>query len=220
MCNARKCRRCRRPNWRLGVTPCFEVLVDVPNYVGTFRGSGPSGFGDVVPAMKWQVSPVPGKFDISITAGAALPTGAAAIAGPGVQPHVQFAWSIELGAGWAIRGMETNFFTPSSQVVKYCNQSTLVIEKETTERSFLFVEYVGDYPVHGGTSHLFNSGGGYRPWLRGRCSPDCRRLIAPHEVGRVGQVRTFLGLSIQPIKPERVPEAENVSWRIAIEAEA
>jgi hypothetical protein len=35
-----------------------------------------------------------------------------------------------------------------------------------------------------------------------------------------GQVRIFLGLSIQPIKPERVPEAENVSWRIAIEAEA
>jgi opacity protein-like surface antigen len=148
--------------WRLGVTPCLEVLVDVPNYVGTFRGSGPSGFGDVVPAMKWQVSPVPGKFDISITAGAALPTGAAAMAGPGVQPYVQFPWSIELGAGWAITGMETNFFTPSSQVVKYSNQSTLVIEKEVTERSFLFVEYVGDYPVHGGTSHLFNSGGGYR----------------------------------------------------------
>jgi hypothetical protein len=148
--------------WRLGVAPCLEVLVDVPNYVGTFRGSGSSGFGDVIPAAKWQVSPVPGKFDISITAGAALPTGATAIAGPGVQPYLQFPWSIELGAGWAITGMETNFFTPSNPMVKYSNQSTLVIEKEITERSFLFVEYVGDYPIHGGTSHLFNSGGGYR----------------------------------------------------------
>jgi hypothetical protein len=148
--------------WRLGIAPCLEVLADVPNYVGTFRGSGPSGFGDVTPAVKWQVSPIPGRFDISITAGAALPTGATAIAGPGVQPYLQFPWSIELGGGWAVNGMETNFFVPSSPTVKFSNQSTFVIEKEITERSFLFVEYIGDYAVHGGTSHLFNSGGGYR----------------------------------------------------------
>src|SRR5579871_2095348 len=30
--------------WRLGIAPCFEVLVDVPNYVGTLRGTGASGF--------------------------------------------------------------------------------------------------------------------------------------------------------------------------------
>src|SRR5215831_4353523 len=55
--------------WRLGIAPCFEVLVDLPNYVGTFRGAGASGFGDVAPAFKWQISPVPGKVDLSITAG-------------------------------------------------------------------------------------------------------------------------------------------------------
>jgi hypothetical protein len=148
--------------WRLGIAPCLEVLVDVPNYVGTFRGSGPSGFGDVIPAMKWQVSPVPGKFDISVTAGAALPAGPTAIAGRGVQPYLQFPWSFDLGGGWAVNGMETNFFTLASPTVKFTNQSTFVIEKEMTERSFLFIEYVGDYPVHGGTSQLFNSGGGYR----------------------------------------------------------
>jgi hypothetical protein len=27
---------------------------------------------------------------------------------------------------------------------------------------FFFVEYVGDYHIHGGPSYLFNSGGGYR----------------------------------------------------------
>jgi hypothetical protein len=48
---------------------------------------------------------------------------------------------------------------PRGQVHQSIN---FVIEKEITEHSFLFVEYVGDYPVHGGTSHLFNSGGGYR----------------------------------------------------------
>src|SRR3984885_2818160 len=57
--------------WRLGVAPCLEVLIDLPNYVGTLHGA--SGFGDVTPAVKWQVSPIPGKFDLSITVRAALP---------------------------------------------------------------------------------------------------------------------------------------------------
>jgi len=148
--------------WRLGLAPCFEALIDVPNYTGTFRGAGVSGFGNVTPAVKWQVSPLPGKFDLSVTAGAALPTGATAVVSPGLQPYLQFPWSLDLGNGWAITGMETNFFVPASPTVKYSNQSTFVIEKEVAERSFFFIEYVGDYPIHGGSSKLFNSGGGYR----------------------------------------------------------
>jgi hypothetical protein len=148
--------------WRLGIAPCLEVLVDMPNYAGPLRGAGASGFGDVAPGVKWQVSPIPEKFDLSITVGVGLPTGTKMIAGPGAQPYLQFPWSFNLGGGWAVNGMETNFFIPSSPTVKFSNQSTFVIEKEVTERSFLFIEYVGDYPVRGGTSHLFNFGGGYR----------------------------------------------------------
>jgi hypothetical protein len=37
-----------------------------------------------------------------------------------------------------------------------------VIEKEFGERSFLFVEYVGNFPDIGRSSQLINSGGGYR----------------------------------------------------------
>ncbi len=148
--------------WRLGISPCFEVLIDLPNYVGTFRGAGDSGFGNVAPAFKWQISPVPGKVDLSVTIGAGLPTGAVAIAGRGVQPYLQFPWSVELGDGWGVTGMVTNFFMPENPGSKYSNQSTFVIEKEFGERSFLFVEYVGDFPVNGGTSQLINSGGGYR----------------------------------------------------------
>jgi opacity protein-like surface antigen len=147
--------------WRLGVASCLEVLIDLPNYVGTFHGAGPSGFGDVAPAVKWQVSPLPAKIDLSVTAGTALPTGALAIAGRGVQPYLQFPWSVELHDGWAVTGMVTNFFTPDDPN-KYSNQSTFVIEREFGERSFLFVEYVGDFPLTGGPGHLINSGGGYR----------------------------------------------------------
>jgi Putative MetA-pathway of phenol degradation len=109
--------------WRLGIAPCLEVLIDLPNYVGTLRGASASGFGDVTPGVKWQVSPIPEKFDLSITAGIRLPTGAKMIAGPGAQPYTQFPWSFDLGGGWAVNGMETNFFMPSSPTDYQIQQS-------------------------------------------------------------------------------------------------
>jgi hypothetical protein len=112
--------------------------------------------------VKWQISPLPGKFDLSITAGAALPTGATAVAGPGVQPYLQIPWSIALGDGWALNGMGTNLFTPAAADTKFTYQSTVSIEKEITERSFLFMEYVGNFPSNGCNSQLINAGGGYR----------------------------------------------------------
>jgi hypothetical protein len=147
---------------RLGVAPCLEVLVDVPTYVTSSQAAAASGFTNVVPAVKWQISPIPGQFDLSVSAGVGAPTGAAAVAGPGVQPYVQFPWSIEIGGGWVLAGMVTNFFTPADQLNRYTNQSTFVIEREFGERAFLFGEYVGEFPISGRTSQLFNSGGGYR----------------------------------------------------------
>jgi hypothetical protein len=148
--------------WRLGIAPCLEVLVDLPNWQGPVRGAGPSGFGDVTPAVKWQISPLPGKVDLSVTAGAGLPTGARAVAGRGLDPYVQFPWSVELGHGFSITGMETNFFTPDGPVNRYRGEQTLVVERAFGERGFVFVEYVGDFPLAGGPSHLINSGGGVR----------------------------------------------------------
>ena len=101
------------------------------------------------------------QLDLSMTAGVALPTGATAVSGPGFQPFVQIPWSLDFGGGWALTGMETNFFTPDS-AIKFTYQSTLVIEKEIAERAFVFVEYIVSFPASGGTSQLFNSGAGYR----------------------------------------------------------
>jgi len=147
---------------RLGIAPCMEVLLDVPTYAAPLGGSAASGFTDVAPAVKWQISPVPGKFDLSVTAGMGLPTGAAAIAGRGLQPYLQFPWSVEIGGGWAVTGMVTNFFMPEERDNHYTNQSTFVIERQFGERAFVFAEYVGEFPLAGGASHLFNSGGGLR----------------------------------------------------------
>jgi hypothetical protein len=146
---------------RLGVAPCLELLVDLPNYVGALRGPADSGFSDVVPAVKWQISGLPEPWNLSATAGAGLPTGATKIAGLGVQPYLQFPWSHELGGGWGTSCMLTTFFFPSNPANNQTTEATFVVEKKVTQRTSLFVEYVGDYPVRGGNVELFNIGGEY-----------------------------------------------------------
>src|ERR1700686_4091322 len=148
--------------WRLGIAPCLELLVDLPTYFANVRAPGRSGFSDVTPAIKWQVSPIPGKVDLSVVFGMALPTGAAEIAGRGAQPYLQMPWSWELRDGWGVSGMLTEFFRPAELTTKRITEATFVIEKKLTERANLFVEYVGDYPENAGPSQLVNSGGVYR----------------------------------------------------------
>jgi Putative MetA-pathway of phenol degradation len=148
--------------WRLGVAPCLELLVDVPTYFANVRAPGNSGFSDVAPAVKWQVSPVPGKIDLSVVFGMALPTGAVDIAGRGAQPYLQMPWSWELHDGWGVSGMLTEFFRPAELTTKRVTEATFVIEKKVTEKASLFVEYVGDYPENAGPSALLNSGAVYR----------------------------------------------------------
>ena len=147
---------------RLGVAPCLELLVDLPNYVANIHGAGSSGFSDVSPAIKWQVSPLPGTIDLSLVAGVALPTGTIDIAGRGAQPYLQLPWSVELHDGWSVNGMLTEFFRPSDSTTKGISEVTFVLEKALTDRISVFTEYVGDYPENGGSSQLLNSGGIFR----------------------------------------------------------
>jgi hypothetical protein len=70
---------------RAGIANCLEFLVDAPTYFASVHGPGNSGLSDVAPALKWQISPVPGKVDLSAVFGVALPTGSARIAGAGAQ---------------------------------------------------------------------------------------------------------------------------------------
>ena len=147
---------------RFGIANCLEFLVDTPTYFANLSNPLNSGFSDAAPALKWQISPVPGKVDLSAVFGVALPTGSAGIAGPGAQPYLQFPWSWELRSGWGLSGMFTEFFRPSDPTSKQVTETTFAIEKQVTERVSLFVEYVGDYPASGSPAQLLNSGGLYR----------------------------------------------------------
>ena len=148
--------------WRLGIAPCLEVLVDVPTYFANIKAPGSSGWTDVVPAVKWQISPMPGKIDLSVTAGIFLPTGTPEIAGRGAQPYLQFPWSWELHGGWGLSGMFTEFFRPTDLTTKRVTETTFAVEKKLTDKASLFTEYVGDYPEGLGPTVLWNSGGMYR----------------------------------------------------------
>src|ERR1700675_3361901 len=119
--------------WRLGVAPCLELLLDLPTYFANIRRPGSAGFSDVAPAIKSQVSPIPGKVDLSVVFGVALPTGAVDIAGRGAQPYLQLPWSWELHDGWGLSGMLTEFFRPSDATTKRITETTFVIEKKLTE---------------------------------------------------------------------------------------
>jgi hypothetical protein len=146
---------------RLGVAPCFEILVDLPNYIGGLHGPADSGFTNVAPAVKWQLNSLPEAWNLSMTAGAGLPTGATRITGPGVQPYLQFPWSHELGGGWGTSGMLTTFFFPSNPLNNETTEATFVIERKVSEHVSLFAEYVGDFPSRGSNVELFNMGGEY-----------------------------------------------------------
>jgi hypothetical protein len=115
--------------WRLGIAPCLEVLMDLPTYFAAVRGPGSSGFTDVAPAIKWQVSPIPGKIDLSLVTGVALPAGALNIAGPGAQPYLQMPLSRELQDGWGVSGMLTEFFRPADVVTPRITETTFAVEK-------------------------------------------------------------------------------------------
>jgi hypothetical protein len=147
--------------WRLGVAPCLELLVDLPSYFVNAHGNTVSGFSDVSPAVKWQISPVPGKLDLSIVSGVALPAGTAALVGRGPQPYVQMPWSSELRDGWGISGMLTEFFRPDDLSTRSMTETTFVVEKKLTERFNVFTEYVGDYPQGQSPIQTWNSGGVY-----------------------------------------------------------
>ena len=113
----------------MGVAPCLELLVDLPTYLSTIRGQAGSGFSNVTPAVKWQISPMPGTLDLSATVGVGLPTGATNIAGPGIR--ALSAVSLVAGAsyGWSLRGMTTLLLRPSDPISQLITEPTFVIKK-------------------------------------------------------------------------------------------
>jgi hypothetical protein len=145
---------------RFGIAQCTELLIDVPSYFGSFNGSQPSGFSNLVVSLKRQL-PVPFGFDLSATGGLGFPTGAARVAGRGYQPYMQFPWSHGFTAGWELTGMFTLFWSPSESSQSLVFQPTLSLERALGRSADVFMEYVGDFD-HQPPAHLLDGGGAWR----------------------------------------------------------
>jgi hypothetical protein len=147
---------------RLGVAPCTELLLDLPNYFHPVRGPGASGSSDLAPAIKHQLGPLPWELQLSLAAGLDLPTGAVRISGPGYGGYIQVPWSKELGGGWSLSGMFTAFWFPGQPRTNPTLEPTFVVERQVGPRADVFMEYFADGPQHGIPSQAINSGGAYR----------------------------------------------------------
>lgn len=147
---------------RLGVGPCTEVLLDLPNNFHPVRGPGASGFSDLSPAIKRQFGSLPGEFQLSLTVGLQLPTGTLGISGRGYGGYVQLPWSKEIANGWGISGMFTAFWLPGQHRNNPTLEPTFVVERQMGPRAEVFIEYVADGPRHGIVTQVFDSGGVFR----------------------------------------------------------
>jgi len=146
---------------RLGLVDCGEVLVDVPNYSFSRKSAGLRGFTGVTPAAKWELQGLPDGLQLSVVAGAGLPTGPAGNGGDKTRPYFQIPWSQQIGGDFSLHGMLTETWIPGA-ASNNLFEGTLSLERELGEQTDVFVEYVGDYPQHQIASQVLNFGGAWR----------------------------------------------------------
>jgi hypothetical protein len=150
---------------RLGIAPCAEVLMDLPDYSFAPRGSGVRGFTGLAPAGKIELQGLPEGLQVSVVAGVGLATGGAGNGGNITRPYLQIPWSQEIGGDFSLHGMLTETWMTGGmpgQASDSLFEETLSLERELGESADAFVEYVGDYPQHATASQVLNFGGAWR----------------------------------------------------------
>ena len=146
---------------RLGLVACGEVLVDLPSYSFSPKSGGVQGFTGLAPAAKWELQGLPEGLQVSVVAGAGLPTGPAGNGGDKTRPYLQIPWSQEIGGDFSLHGMLTQTWIPGAASDRLFEE-TLSLERELGESADMFVEYVGDYPRGAEASQVLNFGGAWR----------------------------------------------------------
>jgi hypothetical protein len=149
---------------RIGILSKTELRFAVPDYYHNLTtGGGPnSGFGDFALGVKQQLGPLPGGFDVSVTAFLSFPTGAAGVSSGGYDPGLQVAWSRALSPNWTLAGMLSLYDPTVDQKRNFTGESTFLLDRQLTKPWDVFVEYVGDFPERGGTRQLLNFGSSYK----------------------------------------------------------
>ena len=144
---------------RVGILARTEFRFTAPDYYYNLSGSGiGTGFGDRALGVKEQLGPLPGKFEVSVTAFVSFPTGVSGVSLGGYDPGLQVAWSRPLSSKWTTAGMLSLYGPTQDHSHNLTGESTLLLDWQLTALWGAFVEYVGDFPERGGTRQFVQSG--------------------------------------------------------------
>jgi hypothetical protein len=122
-----------------------------PDYYYNLSGGGiGTGSGDLALGVKEQLGPLPGKFEVSVTAFVSFPTGVSGVSSGGYDPGLQVAWSRPLSSKWTTAGMLSLYRPTQDHSHNLTGESTLLLDWQLTALWDAFVEYVGDFPERGG----------------------------------------------------------------------
>jgi outer membrane putative beta-barrel porin/alpha-amylase len=80
-------------------------------------------------SAKRQFGLPPGDFNLSMTAGLALPTSAEKVSGRGYDPYIQIPWSRELSEPWSLSGMFTVTWFTSEPTQNPTFEQTFAVER-------------------------------------------------------------------------------------------
>ena len=145
---------------RFGVVTKTELRLTVPDYFSNLNAMAgrSSGCGDLAIGLKQQLGPTPGGFDISATVFLSFPTGAQSVSSGGYDPGLQVAWSRGLPGTWTIGGMLSLYWPTQAHKRNLTGEPTFMLDRQLTGPWDVFVEYVGDFPEHGGSRQLMHFG--------------------------------------------------------------
>jgi hypothetical protein len=115
---------------RLGVARCIELLADLPDYFPSVHGGGPTGFRMWPPPSKRSLDRFPAVLCCPRQPVWASPPGQAGSRVTVIILNVQFPWSREIGGGWGLSGMFTQFWFPGQRKSNAISEATFVVERE------------------------------------------------------------------------------------------
>jgi len=147
---------------RVGVGSTTELRVGIPDYFYRLRRTmtPPSGFGDLLIAVKQRLGEVAG-VDLAVVPAVTLPTGTTGWSSGGIDPQLEFPWQRELSQRWSISGTAGVFDLTENGRRKPIGECQVEFEREIGKGDDAFVEFQGFDGV-GPANHSLQMGGGHK----------------------------------------------------------
>jgi hypothetical protein len=149
---------------RFGLTSKTELRFTAPDYYQNFyTGTGfGTGLGDLSLGLKQQLITRATGFDASLIVSLSFPTGANSVSSHGYDPQFELPWSHPLPKNWTAAGMFSLLWPTQGNSRNLTGQATFLLDRQITSRWDAFIEYVGEFPQHGGPQNLLHLGTAYK----------------------------------------------------------